>query len=548
MGGGPRPNKTNHQIKANNFRPVQHKLKFDVKEANGSTIPLTQDLSNLESLAALRRIERDPSHLWDEDERELLTVLYRWYNNADPSTIPKVFNAVTGLSLRLSVVRYQFESHILLYGGRAFPEFARVMSVPFDDPEGRYDEIRGIIEDTAAEPGINLPRRETEVHFTSGTARYAKSPRTRRTYRALVRKATQQEKEKARIARMSQLVELPACRQPASIPYRLGRIDISMHPDQMDKETWSDVEDSPSSSPLAPITPGTRTPPAVRNIAFRVWDANSRTAFTEESGFVSQAFTIWRNEYPPPFSPDGQGRQALMIFTNLHLSLTGGASTFVSLSTSLLQVLVKASTMHDPRIAVVALDHPTLTTRHKTLPAAAVLRMLKSEGLAWWARYKGHAERMVWCAVPAEAILWHFPLSHLHEVCEADDACAELLSLADIERGLRTRHVAARMQQRCKSINDIVAARAMAVIARAFGVHRPNARLEHIQGMIAALVDSLQLSVGDAATPIPSRVAHAFAATLKSERHGVENVASAFLAGVQQGVDTTAYYAHRRPK
>ncbi|EOA81370.1 uncharacterized protein SETTUDRAFT_99205 [Exserohilum turcica Et28A] len=509
MGGGPRPNKTNHQIKANNFRPVQHKLKFDVKEANGSTIPLTQDLSNLESLAALRRIERDPSHLWDEDERELLTVLYRWYNNADPSTIPKVFNAVTGLSLRLSVVRYQFESHILLYGGRAFPEFARVMSVPFDDPEGRYDEIRGIIEDTAAEPGINLPRRETEVHFTSGTARYAKSPRTRRTYRALVRKATQQEKEKARIARMSQLVELPACRQPASIPYRLGRIDISMHPDQMDKETWSDVEDSPSSSPLAPITPGTRTPPAVRNIAFRVWDANSRTAFTEESGFVSQAFTIWRNEYPPPFSPDGQGRQALMIFTNLHLSLTGGASTFVSLSTSLLQVLVKASTMHDPRIAV---------------------------------------ERMVWCAVPAEAILWHFPLSHLHEVCEADDACAELLSLADIERGLRTRHVAARMQQRCKSINDIVAARAMAVIARAFGVHRPNARLEHIQGMIAALVDSLQLSVGDAATPIPSRVAHAFAATLKSERHGVENVASAFLAGVQQGVDTTAYYAHRRPK
>lgn len=154
----------------------------------------------------------------------------------------------------------------------------------------------------------------------------------------------------------------------------------------------------------------------------------------------------------------------------------------------------------------------------------------------------------MWCAVPAEAILWHFPLSHLHEVCEADDACAELLSLADIERGLRTRHVAARMQQRCKSINDIVAARAMAVIARAFGVHRPNARLEHIQGMIAALVDSLQLSVGDAATPIPSRVAHAFAATLKSERHGVENVASAFLAGVQQGVDTTAYYAHRRPK
>jgi hypothetical protein len=74
--------------------------------------------------------------------------------------------------------------------------------------------------------------------------------------------------------------------------------------------------------------------------------------FDEETGFVSQAFSIWKGEYPPPFSPDGQGRQALMILTNLHLSMSGGASAFVSVSTSLLQALVKASTMEDPRIAV----------------------------------------------------------------------------------------------------------------------------------------------------------------------------------------------------
>ena len=80
-----------------------------------------------------------------------------------------------------------------------------------------------------------------------------------------------------------------------------------------------------------------------------------------------------------------------MILTNLHLSLSGGASTFVSVSTSLLQALVKASTMKNPRIAIVALDHPLLNKPNKTLYAAEIMQMLKGRGLAWWARYKGIA-------------------------------------------------------------------------------------------------------------------------------------------------------------
>jgi len=80
-----------------------------------------------------------------------------------------------------------------------------------------------------------------------------------------------------------------------------------------------------------------------------------------------------------------------MILTNLHLSLSGGASTFVSVSTSLLQAIVKASTMKDPRIAIVALDHPLLNEPNKTLHAAEIMQMLKGRGLAWWARYKGIA-------------------------------------------------------------------------------------------------------------------------------------------------------------
>ena len=53
-----------------------------------------------------------------------------------------------------------------------------------------------------------------------------------------------------------------------------------------------------------------------RTIAFRVWSAKSWTIFSKETGFISQAFENWRGEYPPPFSPEGQGQQAIMVLTN----------------------------------------------------------------------------------------------------------------------------------------------------------------------------------------------------------------------------------------
>lgn len=41
--------------------------------------------------------------------------------------------------------------------------------------------------------------------------------------------------------------------------------------------------------------------------------------------------------------------------------------------------------------ATVALNHPLLQEPNKVLHAAETLRMLKSEDLVQWARYKGHA-------------------------------------------------------------------------------------------------------------------------------------------------------------
>ncbi|EMD90035.1 hypothetical protein COCC4DRAFT_93780, partial [Bipolaris maydis ATCC 48331] len=455
------------------------------------------------SLAVLQRIERAPSHLWDEDQRELLTILYRWYDNSDPTILPRVFNDVTGLELRVSVVRHQFESHVLLYGGRAFPEYARVMAIPFHDPEGRYNAIRGIIEETAADLGIGLQRRETEIVFDSGTARWAKSPRTRRTYRSMVRRAAQKEKEKSQISRFNQPVILPSD-QP-EIPISeclLGNVALST--DNQDEEKWSDVENP---SPRTVLVEELRSSiePIKRKIAFRVWDKNSRTVFSKEDGFVSQAFTIWRGEYPLPFTPDGEGRAALKLLTNLHLCLKGGASTFVSLSTSSLQALVKASTMDDPRIAV---------------------------------------ERMVWASVPAEAILHHFPIADLHILAESDPICSQLLNLSAFQPRRSTRHVSDRMRQQRNTITTHTV-RAVAAIARAFGMHRERVSPVHIQGFIAALVDSFQLRSHNTPDSQASLIAHCFAVTLRSRVHPVEDVATAFLDGLSQGNDVIAYYARR---
>jgi hypothetical protein len=328
--------------------PIRRTLDFGGMVTQRKTVKIVPHVlahGDFPSLKALRKIERDPPHQWHEDERELLTILYRWYEDADVTTIPKVFNAVTGLDLRLHVVRYQFESHLILYGGCAYPEFDRVMKVPFHDPKHKYDEIHAIIEETASEFGIDISRRTHEVKFTSGLAKTAKSPKTRKHYKSLVRRAIERQRERKR----APVISMPA---PENLPLQdlpLGGLALA---EQEGEESWSDIDDDGHVSPVTPTQSTPRAPPGTNCIAFRVWDANSRTTFDDERGFVSQAFTIWRGDFPPPFSPDGQGQQALMLLTNLHLSMSGGASAFVSVSTSLLQALVKSSTMEDPRIAV----------------------------------------------------------------------------------------------------------------------------------------------------------------------------------------------------
>ncbi|RYN64416.1 hypothetical protein AA0117_g12490 [Alternaria alternata] len=335
--------KTSRHLEVSNIErtpPVRRTLNFEM-----ANVRKTLDTSGFGSLAALKNLERDPPHQWDEDERALLAILYRWYNDKDTTTLPRVFNAITDQDLRLSVIRHQFDSHLILYGPRAYPEFGRVTAVPFNDPEQKYGEIRAIIEEKAAEYGINSSRRRIEVKRKSGLAQYARSLTTRKYFKSLVRRAAERERKRSHAPPAPNAQELSTQVSP------LGGVTLATNVDCEDEERWYDVEDI-RRSPVTYTQPSSRPLPTTNSIGFRVWDANSRTLFDEESGFVSQAFSTWPVKYPPPFPPDGLGLQALMIFSTWHLSMSGGASPFVSVSTSLLQALVKASTMEDPRIAI----------------------------------------------------------------------------------------------------------------------------------------------------------------------------------------------------
>ncbi|KAB2108063.1 hypothetical protein AG0111_0g4548 [Alternaria gaisen] len=537
--------KTSCHLEVSNIErtpPVRRTLNFGMANVRKTldAVPKYGEPSGFDSLAALKRLERDPPHQWDEDERELLTILYRWYNDKDATTLPRTFNAVTDQDLRLSVIRYQFDSHLVLYGPRAYPEFGRVMAVPFHDPMQKYGEIHAIIEEKAAEYSINLSRRRIEVKRKSGLAQYARSPTTRKYWKSLVRRAAERERK------MSCVPLAPNVQGSSAQVPPLGGVTLAADVKYEDEENWSDVEDLN----ISPVTFTQLSPsslPTTNPIGFRVWDANSRTMFGEETGFVSQAFSIWKGEYPPPFSPDGQGRQALMILTNLHLSMSGGASAFVSVSTSLLQAPVKASTMEDPRIAIVALDHASLQQPNKTLPAAEIMRMLKAEGQAWWARYKGHAERMVWASVPAETIISHFPLSELRQLSNQEKVCEDILSLNEIESGRRTQYVSSQLRDKNNAIS-VSTSRAMAMVSRIFGMHRNKTSLAHIKGLVSSLVDSFQLKqVLSESHYTSSIIARAFAITLRSQAHSVQDIELAFQDCVQRGTATIAFYARRRP-
>lgn len=254
-------------------------------------------------------------------------MIWRWFRR-DKKSFAKIFNTLFALDLPTSTVCGQFENYIRSNGGRAFPVYDQVYSIPFQDPQGRYSDLRKLIEETARDLNIDLQRLEEEKIVPSGTAAKARSTRVRKHYKWLVKRASETKSKAPAVAEMQSL----SLRDKP-----LGGIPLAVS-DAWDHELLSDAEDYVAPAVASASRARSRLP-TTHHIAFRVWDEDSRTKFTEAKGFLSEAHTMWRGEYLEPFTFEGQGRQALMLLASNHLCMRGGgSSSFVSVSTSLLQV------------------------------------------------------------------------------------------------------------------------------------------------------------------------------------------------------------------
>lgn len=324
----------------------------------------------------------------------------RWYAR-NTQDFASIFNEAFGLDLSMSKIRDQYENYVLLHGKEAFPIYGKVSSTPFQDPHGSYAQIRQVIEITAKNLDIELEKLSKENLSPSGKAKTARSPKTKSCYESLVRRARQKEVEKGNADKSSASVR-------ALIPKRsLGGFALTVNASVDDSEHWSDIEDE--SPPLAENDPtvsnsapaaansaftGVNTTPSLQSnpphLAFRVWDEESRAQFHPESGFTSEAHSLWNGPLLPPFSSEGEGQRATMLMLNQHLSMESKTpSYFISVSTSLLASLSKASGMTNPSIAIIDMRHPLLAEPNKMLHVEPYLRWLKSNGQAQWARYKG---------------------------------------------------------------------------------------------------------------------------------------------------------------
>tara|TARA_R110002003_G_scaffold645_9_gene21013 strand:- start:10405 stop:10995 length:591 start_codon:yes stop_codon:yes gene_type:complete len=188
-----------------------------------------------------------------------------------------------------------------------------------------------MIEATAKDLDIDLERLEEEARSPSGRGRKAKSAkkvhstlsqlvqiansnRTRKIHRQLVRKASREEK--------AQAVQRPLTGNGSIIPPLLGGVTLGTTVEFDTSELLCNVEDctSPEVQPLGHVVDVAPTIPSNTDatLGWRVWDASSRTKFTEEGGckwlrprssqrltatVTSEAFVIWRGPFPVSHEP-----------------------------------------------------------------------------------------------------------------------------------------------------------------------------------------------------------------------------------------------------
>jgi hypothetical protein len=153
-----RKNKVMKCRKAEILRPSWIKTLGSRRKTSGTS--QQAKTKNVLSLEHLQDIERGPKHYWTTNERITLLSLHRWYISSN-SEFRDLFNSLTGLTMKHATLTTQ-----LACGGTPFNKVrCPFYSIPFDDPENVYKNIRGHIESRASDLGIKLRCRvEPEPH------------------------------------------------------------------------------------------------------------------------------------------------------------------------------------------------------------------------------------------------------------------------------------------------------------------------------------------------------------------------------------------------
>ncbi|KAL5119553.1 hypothetical protein ACEQ8H_002618 [Pleosporales sp. CAS-2024a] len=478
---------------------------------------------------AVKAPEYAPSHRWTDEEREILCVLWRWYSRT-PINFAAIWNHVFGQQLSIATIRRQFEDHLRFYGPSAFLVYKDVFSVPFDDPAGTFTRHRALIEATATRLNITLHRLQTELVSPTGKARSARSPSIRKTYKSLVRRASQEEKARA--------FQDPDPKRAPISNLGLGRTVLCTNPEMQDSEHFVTSEDPPSIHLFSlHHTMSTNSAPA---LGFRVWsDSNSGTKFTKDRGFIAGAMEFWNGpELPPPFDYDEpNGRRIMQLQALTHFYKCQVPSSFVSVFSSLLEALVKAATMSRPHISMIDLTSQSLQVPNKVLPASVVLKDLQAQGQVLMARTKHRCEYLVFAGVDSSAIIQHFSLLELILLADSNDQVAKLLRLYEFQSGRNTPAVAAKLGTGT-DLDDIAIAKAMASVSRKLGLVQPK----HIYCLIARLVDGFSIVLEGNI----SAASRAFATEFKSSQFSLDQIASAFAHGYCDGYRSLQAWEQRR--
>jgi hypothetical protein len=216
----------------------------------------------------------------------------------------------------------------------------------------------------ARQLGGGLSKREVDSNFVAGKAATSKSEHVRRTYKVLRRRASK-----------TQVLSSTASFPSATVTQMTSLQGSPMVINQNDQS----IETSPLEHRVSPSND--------TFLVFRIFDKNSGTVF-QDGSFTASFFSDRRNGVSIPI-PKNDIYGLYDIISQAHLSTRNRHGSFlISVSTSLLDVMVKAQEKNEPMLALI--DLASLKNQpNKVQHASSVIRHLKKDlGELGWTRCK----------------------------------------------------------------------------------------------------------------------------------------------------------------